>query len=76
VSPASRAAASMARRLAGSYLQRQAWQWADAKRGGDGSLQCGRAITGACGRHERFGRLAKQHGEAGRADADTESRPA
>ena len=72
---AGRAARSPVRRLTGSDLQRQAWQWADANRGADGSLPSGRAIAGAFGRHERWGRLVKEYGEAGRG-ADTESLPA
>jgi hypothetical protein len=64
---AGRAAAPTARRPARNDLQRQAWQWADANRGADGSLPSGRAIAGAFGRHERWGRLVKEYGEAGRA---------
>jgi hypothetical protein len=68
--------ASTARRPAGSDLRRQAWQWADANRDADGSLPSGKAIAGVFGRHERWGRLVKQHGDAGQASADTESLPA
>jgi hypothetical protein len=43
------------RRAAGRDLQRQAWQWADANRTGDGSLPSGREIALQYGRHERGG---------------------
>ena len=43
-------------------LQRQAWQWAQANRAGDGSLPSGREIARQYGRHERWGRLVKRSG--------------
>jgi Protein of unknown function (DUF2637) len=49
----------------GRDLQRQAWQWAQANRAGDGSLPSGREIAGRYGRHERWGRLVKRSGRAG-----------
>jgi|SRR5579875_595182 len=53
-------------RVGGSReLQRQAWQWAQAHRAGDGSLPSGRAIAVEYGRHERWGRLVKRAGVAG-----------
>ncbi len=65
--------ATTVRRPAGTDLQRQTWLWAVANRDDDGSLPSGRAIAGQFGRHERWGRLVKQHGEAGQAGADTHS---
>ena len=44
---------------AGGDLRRQAWQWALAHRGEDGTLPSGEAIARAHGRHERWGRLVK-----------------
>ena len=49
----------------GRDLQRQAWQWAQANRDGDGSLPSGRQIAGQFGRHERWGRVVKRSGCAG-----------
>lgn len=49
----------------GSELQRQAWQWALANRGADGTLPSGEAIARAHGRKERWGRLVKSAGLAG-----------
>ncbi len=46
-------------------LQRQAWQWALANRDADGALPSGKAIAGAYGRQERWGRLVKSQGQAG-----------
>jgi hypothetical protein len=46
-------------------LQRRAWQWALAHRAKDGSLPSGSAIAAAHGRHERWGRLVKEAGQAG-----------
>jgi hypothetical protein len=43
-------------------LMRQAWEWALAHRGDDGSLPTGTAIADQFGRHERWGRLVKQYG--------------
>jgi Protein of unknown function (DUF2637) len=54
-------------RLAGSDLQRQAWEWAVANRAPDGRLPSGRAIAARFGRHERWGRMVKQHSEVGQA---------
>ncbi len=45
-------------------LQREALRWAVANRGADGTLPSGRAIADQFGRHERWGRLVKQHGDA------------
>jgi uncharacterized protein DUF2637 len=50
---------------AGVDLQRRAWQWALAHRASDGSLPSGSAIGAAHGRHERWGRLVKNAGQAG-----------
>jgi hypothetical protein len=49
----------------GRDLQRQAWEWAQANRAGDGSLPSGREIARQHGRHERWGRLVKRSGIAG-----------
>ena len=46
-------------------LQCQAWQWALARRASDGTLPSGKVIAGACGRHERWGRMVKSAGLAG-----------
>ena len=46
-------------------LRRQAWQWALANRGEDGTLPSGGAIARAYGRQERWGRLVKNAGLAG-----------
>ena len=51
---------------AGRELQRQAWHWALAHRAGDGSLPSGRQIADQHGRHERWGRLVKRAGTAGK----------
>jgi hypothetical protein len=48
-----------------SELQRQAWQWALANQGKDGTLPSGAAIARAHGRQERWGRLVKNVGRAG-----------
>jgi Protein of unknown function (DUF2637) len=50
-------------RAAGGSMQEQALQWAIANRGEDGKLPTGRAIGERFGRHERWGRLVKQHGD-------------
>jgi hypothetical protein len=50
-------------------LRREALRWAMANRGEDGNLPSGRAIAEQFGRHERWGRLVKQHGEDGQASA-------
>ena len=52
-------------RAAGRELQRQAWQWALAHRGADGSLPSGKQIADRYGRHERWGRLVKRTGTTG-----------
>ncbi len=52
-------------RRAGGELQRQAWQWALANRGEDGTLPSGEAIARAHGRQERWGRLVKNAGLTG-----------
>jgi hypothetical protein len=59
-------------RAAGLDLQRQAWQWAVANRGCDGSLPSGKVIAARYGRHERWGsRLVKRGGIVGEfADVD------
>jgi Protein of unknown function (DUF2637) len=57
---------------AGRDLQRQAWQWAQANRAGDGSLPSGREIACQHGRHERWGRLVKRSGSAGDFAIDSE----
>jgi len=49
----------------GDDFQRQAWQWALARQASDGILPSGRAIASAHGRHERWGRLVKNAGQAG-----------
>jgi hypothetical protein len=49
-------------------LQDRAWQWALANRGTDGTLPCGKAIADQFGRHERWGRLVMQHGQAAHVD--------
>ena len=51
--------------LAGRDLQHQAWRWALAHRGSDGSLPSGLEIARQHGRHERWGRLVKRAGAAG-----------
>jgi Protein of unknown function (DUF2637) len=50
---------------AGADLQWRAWQWAQAHRTAGGSLPSGGAIGAAHGRHERWGRLVKNAGQAG-----------
>jgi len=52
-------------RPAGRDLRRQAWRWAEANRGADGSLPSGKAIGAQFARHERWGRLIKRMGVAG-----------
>lgn len=51
-----------------SVLQHQAWQWALANRSPRGDLPSGKAIAQEFGRRERWGRLVKQAGLAGRLD--------
>ncbi|TMR00545.1 DUF2637 domain-containing protein [Actinomadura soli] len=50
-------------------IQRRASRWAVANRTPDGDLPPGKAIGGQFGRSERWGRLVKQAGRAGRLDA-------
>ncbi|XVQ07436.1 DUF2637 domain-containing protein [Spirillospora sp. CA-255316] len=50
-------------------IQRRAWQWAVAHRTPAGDLPPGKAIGSQFGRSERWGRLVKQAGRAGRLDA-------
>jgi hypothetical protein len=54
-----------------SVLQSQAWQWALANRTPRGDLPSGKAIAHEFGRRERWGRLVKQAGLAGRLDPAT-----
>jgi hypothetical protein len=49
-------------------IRRQAWQWAVANRTSDGDLPPGKAIASEFGRSERWGRLVKQAGLAGRLE--------
>jgi Protein of unknown function (DUF2637) len=53
-------------RTAGKDMSRQAWEWALANRAVDGSLPSGKAIGDQFGRHERWGRLVKSAGVAGK----------
>lgn len=53
---------------ADSGIQQQAWQWAVANRTPEGNLPPGKAIASEFGRSERWGRLVKQAGLAGRLD--------
>jgi hypothetical protein len=55
-------------------LQRQAWHWALASRGEDGTLPSGGAIARAHGRQERWGRLVKNAGLTGALGSDCSSR--
>ena len=57
-------------RRASGGLQRQAWQWALANRGEDGTLPSGEAIARVHGRQERWGRLVKNAGLAGAFSSD------
>jgi hypothetical protein len=52
-------------------LQRQAWRWALAQQASNGTLPSGGAIARAHGRHERWGRLVKNNGQAGTYDHDS-----
>jgi hypothetical protein len=58
----------------GRELQREAWQWAQANRAGDGSLPSGRKIAQQYGRHERWGRLVKRSGCSGEYGLGNEAR--
>ncbi len=49
----------------GIDVRRDAWRWALANLGDDGSLPSGRVIGDRYGRHERWGRLVKAAGAAG-----------
>jgi hypothetical protein len=51
--------------------QVQAWQWAMANRSGDGTLPSGKDIGRHHDRHERWGRLVKHAGLAGKLDTQT-----
>jgi hypothetical protein len=66
-------ATSVEHSMVGRDLQRQAWQWAQANRGGDGSLPSGRVIAGQFGRHERWGRLVKRDGLRGSLERGEEA---
>ncbi len=57
------------RQVLGQDLQQQAWQWATAHRGADGTLPSGKQIASHFGRHERWGRLVKRAGMAGQFSA-------
>jgi Protein of unknown function (DUF2637) len=46
-------------------LQADAWQWAQDRMAGGGSMPSGAEIARQYGRHERWGRLVKQSGLAG-----------
>ncbi|WP_279433663.1 DUF2637 domain-containing protein [Actinomadura sp. KC345] len=50
-------------------IQQRAWCWAVANRTPEGDLPPGKVIGGQFGRSERWGRLVKQAGRAGRLDA-------
>lgn len=54
-------------RADGRTLQHEALRWAMANRGEDGKLPSGKAIADQFGRHERWGRLVKQHGDLAQA---------
>src|SRR3984957_8480798 len=49
----------------GAAVRKQAWRWAVANPGADGSLPTGKVIGDRSGRHERWGRLVKAAGAAG-----------
>jgi hypothetical protein len=53
-------------------MRQQALEWALANRGEDGKLPSGKTIAGQFGRHERWGRLVKQHVANARAGPNTE----
>ena len=59
-----------------SGIQHQAWQWAVANRTPEGDLPPGRVIATEFGRSERWGRLVKQAGLAGRLDVVAAAGPA
>jgi uncharacterized protein DUF2637 len=62
--PAARAGRAV-KAASGIDARRDAWQWALANLGGDGSLPSGKVIGDRYGRHERWGRLVKAAGAAG-----------
>ena len=64
-----RAAVHYRRRNHAGNLQQEAWRWAQANLGDDGSLPSGRQIADRFGRHERWGRLVKHLGVAGELGA-------
>jgi hypothetical protein len=70
---AARASARTGPRRDGSGLRDEAWRWAMANRGADGRLPSGRAIADQFGRHERWGRFVKQHGDVASVEAGMES---
>jgi hypothetical protein len=70
---ADRAGGARSRRPA-SVLQRQAWQWALVNRTPRGDLPSGKAIAREFGRRERWGRLVKQAGLAGRLEPAIKAR--
>ena len=47
----------------GRNLQQEAFRWAITNRSADGKLPSGKAIAEQFGRHERWGRLVKHHGD-------------
>jgi hypothetical protein len=61
---AERAPGRKSQRATGGGLQRKALRWAIDNRGADGRLPSGKAIADQFGRHERWGRLVKHHGDA------------
>jgi hypothetical protein len=58
---------------AGEDVRRQAWEWAVANKGADGSLPSGKVIADRYSRHERWGRLVKSAGAAGELDRPGQS---
>jgi Protein of unknown function (DUF2637) len=59
------------RAQAGRDAQVLAWQWAQTNRSGDGSLPSCKDIGRQHDRHERWGRLVKHSGLAGKLDGQT-----
>jgi hypothetical protein len=57
----------------GRSLRQDALAWAMANRSEDGQLPSGKAIGDQFGRHERWGRLVKQHGDNAEAVNGTRS---
>lgn len=66
---AGRVSARKSPRSASRTLQHEAFTWAMAHRDEYGTLPSGKAIAEQFGRHERWGRLVKQQGDAAQADA-------